>query len=243
LEISGISFIGASQLACVQDELGKIYIYDYQLEEVVHKVNFGEKGDYEDIAVVGNDAWIVRSDGKLYHVQNFASDNPKVEKYATPLTRENNAEGLCYDDQNQSLLILCKENATIEHGISYKNSRAVYEFDLKNKEFKPEARYIIRLDALETIVEETTTTPSGNFAFRPSGIAINPLNRDVYIVSSVGKLLLTLSAKGEIKRVQKMSKKVNKQPEGICFNTAGDLFISNEGRKGKGNILWFKHEK
>ena len=33
---------------------------------------------------------------------------------------------------------------------------------------------------------------------------------------------------------------VFKQPEGIAFDSTGNLFITNEGRRGKGNILEFK---
>src|SRR5204863_2389137 len=75
--------------------------------------------------------------------------------------------------------------------------------------------------------------------FEPSGIAIHPVTRDLYIISSVGKVLVIISPDGHLSNVIQLNPKVFKQPEGIAFNSKGDLFITNEGKQGKGNILEF----
>ena len=45
---------------------------------------------------------------------------------------------------------------------------------------------------------------------------------------------------GNILEIQEFDDKLFRQPEGICFSPSGDLFISNEGKGGKGYILGFK---
>ena len=74
---------------------------------------------------------------------------------------------------------------------------------------------------------------------KPSGIEIHPLNQHIYIITSVGKLLIVLDKKGRLIDVAKLPKKLFKQAEGISFDTNGDLYISNEGVSGRGNILKF----
>ena len=77
-------------------------------------------------------------------------------------------------------------------------------------------------------------------SFKPSGIAIHPIDGEVYIISSVGKLLIILNRSGKVQNVIELDPKIFRQPEGICFSPKGDMFISNEGQGGKGYILKFK---
>jgi DNA-binding beta-propeller fold protein YncE len=74
----------------------------------------------------------------------------------------------------------------------------------------------------------------------PSGIAIHPLNGDMYITDGRDPKLLIMDAAGTIKKLYPLNTKEFSQPEGITFNAAGDLFIANEGTKQPGNILQVK---
>ncbi|MEZ4981635.1 MAG: SdiA-regulated domain-containing protein [Saprospiraceae bacterium] len=79
----------------------------------------------------------------------------------------------------------------------------------------------------------------GGFTFAlPSAIAQHPITEEFYILSSVGKLLMVLSAEGEINYIEKLDKKILPQPEGICFEKNGTMWISSEGKKsGNGTVL------
>ncbi|NJO92482.1 MAG: hypothetical protein HC831_28550 [Chloroflexia bacterium] len=80
--------------------------------------------------------------------------------------------------------------------------------------------------------------------FMPSGIAHHPIDDEFYIISAVNNGLIVVSRKSEILHVEKLSKSIFRQPEGICFSPDGEtLFISNEGRDKKGNILLFNKIK
>jgi DNA-binding beta-propeller fold protein YncE len=79
--------------------------------------------------------------------------------------------------------------------------------------------------------------------FAPSALAIHPLSNDIYVISSVNKQLLVLAEDGKIKESYELTSKQFKQPEGMAFAANGDLYISNEGRGGDGNILLFRYQK
>ena len=49
-----------------------------------------------------------------------------------------------------------------------------------------------------------------------------------------------MNLKGVIINIVELDKRIFNQPEGICFSENGDMFISNEGKNGKANILRFK---
>jgi hypothetical protein len=69
LEISGITFHKGNPdtLFAIQDEDGKLY-YGKPMEGGmrVRHTKFGKHGDYEDLAICGNQVIVLKSNGKLY---------------------------------------------------------------------------------------------------------------------------------------------------------------------------------
>lgn len=227
-EISGISYYMNNLLICIQDEKGVIYFFDTMQEKIVRKTKFSKRGDYEDITFFENNAYIIRSDGRLYKVENFDTENPKISWLDTELDEDNNTEGLCYHTKTNSLLIACKELSNLPEQEEEPMKRAIYRFSLKFEELIEEP--FIKLDLYENFKD-----------IKPSAIAIHPITEEIYILASVGKSLIICSPDRRINQIVKLEKRIFKQPEGICFSPEGDLYISNEGKKGSANILIFKY--
>ena len=81
--------------------------------------------------------------------------------------------------------------------------------------------------------------------FAPSGIAVHPKTQNIYVLSSQGKTLVVLHSDGQIAHIEKLEKEIHPQPEGICFDQEGNLFISNEGKEedGVGKIYKFERKE
>ena len=233
-EISALTYLEDHKLACVQDEDGILYIFDTHQGEIVSKYNFGDGGDYEGIEVVGNTAYVLRSDGTLYEILNFSDNAPKVNTYETPLNAKNDTEGLGYDPTQNCLLIACKEQGFIDEKSD--DQRAVYRFDLENKTLIQQPYLVIEEGKLAARTRK-------KISFHPSGIAVHPLTQELYIIASNGKLLVVMDTNGNILAAKSLPANVFNQPEGICFAPDGTLYISNEGRDGNGNILRFIYKK
>jgi uncharacterized protein YjiK len=218
-EISGLSYYKNNQLACVNDEDGKVFIYDLSKEEVVEKIPFGKDGDYEGIEVVGNEIFILKSNGKINsfkvgeaYERTIDCTDPDVIEY----------EGLGYDPKNKRLLLAAKERVKDKD-----EKKMIYAYDFDRKVlFKNIA-----------IPQEQVTDEANGTDFRPSGIAVNPLTGQIFILASDGKKLLVLSEDGQKEALISLDPKVFKQPEGICFSPNGTLFIASEGKEGNGYIL------
>ncbi|HYH16158.1 MAG TPA: hypothetical protein VD794_13105, partial [Flavisolibacter sp.] len=146
-EISGIAYLENNQFACVQDELGQIFIYNTATKKVDKVIPFGEAGDYEGIAVAGNTAYVMRADGKLFEATNFLEGKPSVKQYATPLTAKQDVEGLAYDKKNNRLLIAIKGNEP-----NTKDYKGIYAFDLKAKQMAADPVY--KVDLTDAIWKE-----------------------------------------------------------------------------------------
>ncbi len=251
-EISALSCLGDSIIVTLQDEDANIYLISSSSGKLLNVYNFGKKGDFESIEVVDSTVWAMKSNGVLFRVEQFRKANPVVTKFSTPLSSANNVEGLAYDSGTNSLLIACKGKPGFKKGEEYEGFRAIYSFGLDNLTFDPTPKYLIDLSVIERFRSQGTIREfyirmtkkigllSDALFFEPSGIAVNPQNNYLYVISGTAKLLLVLNREGNIVDIQKLDPELFKQPEGICFSTDGILYISNEGGKKQGTILKFK---
>ncbi len=224
-EISGLSYYKNNQLACVNDEDGKVFIYDLTKKEIIEKIPFGKEGDYEGIEVVDNEVFILKSNGKINsfkigeaYERTIDCSDPDVIEY----------EGLGYDPKNKRLLLAAKERVEDKD-----DKKMIYAYDFDRKVlFKNIA-----------IPQEQITDEANGKNFRPSGIAVNPLTGQIFILASSGKKLLILAADGQKEALISLNPKIFEQPEGICFSPEGTLYIASEGKNGNGYILGYEISK
>jgi hypothetical protein len=241
-EISANVFLDDVRMACVQDNDGIIYIYNLQSESVDEKIKFADNGDYEGLAIVQNTFYVLRSDGFLFEVQPQKDKTPLVKTYDLPLEMENETESLCYDSENNRLLIGVKE-----HDLQEQDKKGIYGFDLKTKQMSTNA--VLYIDSKVSIDDNDDDgkkndkgkkKKKGKAEIKPSGIAIHPTSRDLYILDGPSSRMFIADSKGNIKSKIQLDKKVFPQPEGLCFNKSGELYISSEGGKdGQGVIVKF----
>jgi uncharacterized protein YjiK len=184
--------------------------------------------DIEDVALVKNTVYALWSHGVLYKIKDWQGE-PDTKKLETPLSKENNTEGLCYDPVSHDLLIACKNESDVSD--QKKSTRSVFEFDLKADSLISEPFMLIRKKDFKKVADE-------KLEFFPSAIAVHPITHDVYILSTrETKCMAVYGYKGELKSFQIIDKDLLLQPEGICFAPDGTLFISSEGKHGIPPIL------
>jgi len=254
-EISGLGYINKHRLACVQDEKGNIYIFNLESGEIERKIDFGNDGDYEGVEIINNDAWILKSNGTLFKVINYLKNpEPTTIKYTTDLSGKNDAEGLAYDPISKNLLIACKGHPFVDEKKG-KEFKAIYSFNFKTRLLDLKPFLLIEMDTIKYYKNYNTMTQmgvellayfdhsKGDLSFQPSGIAIHPKTGNIYILGSVGNLLLVFSREGEMLAIIKLRSKIHPQPEGICFSPNGTLYISNEGDDDEGTISMFEPKK
>jgi uncharacterized protein YjiK len=250
-EISGIEYIENDKLYCINDEDGILFVYDLSEEKIINEISFGKSGDYEDLAIIDSLLYVLKSNGTIYRFNIYSGEiENKAEKINSKLHKTCDAEGLCYDRENNRLLIACKGsagNVTI-----YKFKKAIYSFDLTTNTLEAKPVYIIDNSEIQELKNTGNTQKAydkfasvmggENTTFNPSAIAIHPITGDIYILSSVGKLLLVMSSNGTIHYTISLKRSKFKQPEGLTFDKNGAMYISNEGRGGKANIKVFNYK-
>ncbi len=227
VEVSGISYMKNGKIASIQDEDGFIFIYDLESSSLERKIEFAGHGDYEGIALVGNTAYVLRSDGTLFEVDNFEDDQLNTIEYSFDFSENHDFEGLGYDQKNNRLLLGIKSKTDDDF-------KSIYAFDLTTKKIIDIPVYKIYFN--HPVFEKLEMKPS-NKMLQPSAINIHPDNGKIYILEGVNPKLLILDSTGIPEKLHVFKKKQFSQAEGLTFGPSGELFISNEGNGDSGNIL------
>ncbi|WP_075328021.1 SdiA-regulated domain-containing protein [Salegentibacter sp. T436] len=227
-EVSGIDWVGDNKLACIQDEDGIIFIFNLETSKVEKSIEFAGAGDYEDIRIVGKTAYVLRSDGEIFEVSDFLSGNSKTKTYSNFLTEKQNLESLAWDKNNKRLLLAIKDRELKDD-----NYKGVYQFSLTNKELERNPLY--RLNMQDSLLRERETKL--NKKLQPSALSIHPKNKDFYILDGRAPQLVIANSDMKLKKRYALHEDDFEQAEGLTFSENGRLFISNEGKGGKANIL------
>lgn len=221
-EISGIAFYrdDTSVLYTEQDEAGKVYWLHPGDKKASH-FTFGKHGDYEDIALTDNSAFLLRSDGVLFSFPfdgiNRRANNVHEWKNMLP---SGEYESLYADTMNDKLYVLCK-NCTAD-----KNNKTTsgYIFQLeKNDSIVLSATFAIDTRQIEA------ATGKKHITFRPSALTKNVFTDQWYILSSINKMLVVTDNNFQVTAVYHLDPKLFVQPEGVTFDSNHNLYISNEG--------------
>lgn len=220
VEISGLSPFQKDKIACIQDEAGIIYIYDWEKKEVVEKKDFQVLDDFEGVEIVGEDGFALTSEGDLYEIPKLSEQSIK---HSVNISRSADFEGLCYDEPNDRFLIVPK--AELSRG-------KLFVFSYQIKSGKVENLFTVSNKDVKNFCKANQIDfklPKKDFPFAPSGIAIHPFTKNIYIIASKGKTLCVFSPKGKILHLQNLDSKIYPQPEGIMFFENGDMMIASEG--------------
>lgn len=241
-EISGLSLDQTGiYLVAVQDELGEVFLLDKQTGRIVQRIPFWKDGDYEGVEQVGDKVYVVKSTGTIYEISQLGTAQQTVEKYNGFLDGDNDIEGLSYWHQRHQLLLACKDKPGGE--LDPQHNKAIYAFDLTTKTFIEEPILLMKRDAVSDYLKtckqdedyskicEIFDAEKEDFDLSPAALAIHPITGNFYLTSSKGNLLGIITPAGKILHIEKLPKELHRQPEGLCFDALGNLYISNERKK------------
>lgn len=233
-EISGITFLNGDDenLYAIEDEAGRLYSFTLGSKKLSYS-SFKGRGDFEDItALHGNTIAILESKGSILLIPAPEIGKEKIgsiQEYKKILP-EGEYEGLFAF--GNKLFVLCK-NCPGDKGAK---EVSVFVLEQVNGDL---------LSLTNTFKVDISMIEKGRekrkAEFHPSCLSMNPLTKEWYIISAVNKVLVILDEQWKVKESYPLDPYVFRQPEGLAFNSKGDMFISNEGGGGSANILMFRY--
>ncbi|WP_448697519.1 SdiA-regulated domain-containing protein [Mucilaginibacter sp. AW1-3] len=237
-EISGIAFKqgDAGMLYAEEDEHGRVY-YMHLGDKTAKYTAFRPKGDFEDMAVCGQQVVMLQSKGVLFTLPLAELGKPRannVQKWENILP-DGEYEGLYADEKAQQVYVLCKHCSVDK--TSKTNSGFIFDIATggaikRSGDFSVNVKHIEDLSGQDKV------------RFHPSGLSRNPVTGDWWILSSVNKMIVVADAKWKIREVYTLDPNLFTQPEGITFDNQNNLYIANEGGTAShANVLKFPYQK
>lgn len=231
-EISGLAYYAKdTSVFAVIDEDGLLFKIPIMNPSQTSRWVFDKQRDFEDLLLIDSTFYALVSNGDIVRI-NFSGDSIATEKseFSANSGKKTNEFEIMYLDSGK-IIMMCKECEDDK-----KSKISSYVFDPQKLTYSP--HITIDMAPITKKLEEEKV------ALKPSAAAINPVTNDLYLVSSVEKVIVILDSKGEFKELYKLNPKIYKQPEGISFTPAGDLIISNEVfLEGHANLLILKNKK
>lgn len=234
-EVSGIALSSEELVYCIQDEIGSIFEYDMQKQEISNAYRFTDVGDFEDLAISKNSIYVLRSDGNLF-VYDFKNKNPIAQSMLQ--INALNTEGICIHDSY--IYIACKDPLVNQT----ESKRMIYKAKV-NQLNSIEPYLEINMDDLSKfLAAHYSELGITSMSFNPSSIAVHPITQELYILSAEERCIVIYKEK-QLINVIPLSAEIYYKPEGLSFYENGDLLISSEGDKkgfvsGTINLIQYK---
>jgi uncharacterized protein YjiK len=243
-EVSGLTDLSKTEIGCVQDEAGIVFVYDLTVHTVTRRIPFAGPGDYEGLTRVGNDLYVLRSDGVLFKIAGFDEPKPRITSASLNLSTKDN-EGLCHDPMQGRLLIAPKSR----HGSDdqSKVTQPLFAYDLRQERLLSESAIVLDLTPIAEPREPKVVKRGvkGKKAkekppiarFFPSSIAVHPVTGELFVISARDRRLALFDRQGHLIDHVELDATRYRQPEGITFLENGELIVTNEAAGDKPTLL------
>lgn len=229
-EVSGLTMTADGRMFAHQDEDGTIYQIDPKTGIVVKRFALEGKpvGDFEAIAAVGTDLYLLESNGKLFVFREGPEDaRVPFTKYETRLGKECEFESLAYEPDSSRLLLACK---TVS-GKKLKNQLVIYRLPVP----------ISDSSSLSMLAIPTAQVIGlhGWKDFNPSDMAVDPATGNYVLIASQQKAIAVITPGGRVVRSEPLPG-THQQAEGVAITPDSILVISDEARHKPAEIRLYR---
>jgi uncharacterized protein YjiK len=229
-EISGLALTPDGRILAHDDEVSKIYAIDPRTGVLLKQFTLGSgiRGDFESIAMAGNNIYLLESDGVLYQFQE--GDDGAGVPYSVVdlhLKKQCEFESMVYQADSNWLVMPCKnaKDKSLEHNL------VIYRWKLDGPQNS-------RLSMI-TIPFAQLIGSNKWKSLHPSDITIDPANGNFVMITSHEKALIEMTPTGDLVRSEPLPEG-HDQPEGIAITKDSILMLSDEATRNPAAITLYR---
>ena len=232
-EISGLAVTPDGRVFAHGDERGLIHQLDYHGGRLIKSFALTKangkplKRDFEGMTALGDDLYLVASDGTLYRFQP-GRDGDAVTFQVIPTHGGDvcEVEGLTHHPKEHALLLACKQL----YGPKAGPDLHILYFSLDTARLEPGRTIVV---SAQQIARKSGT----DGVLNPSGIAVSPRAGSLLLVAARQRMALEVTTHGKLVDVFRWPmERYHRQTEGIVQLTDGTLIVGDEGKSKRGRL-------
>ncbi len=229
-EISGLVLTPDGRILTHDDEVSRIYVIDPRRGILLKQFTLGTgiRGDFESIAIAGNDIYLLESDGVLYQFQE-GEDGAGIPYSVVDLhlKKQCEFESMVFQADSNWLVMPCKnaKDKTLDHNL------VIYRWKISGP---PASRL-----SMITIPFAQLVGANKWKSLHPSDITIDPVSGNYVMITSHEKALIELTRAGDLVRAEPLPAGHN-QPEGVSITKDSILMISDEATRSPAAITLYR---
>ena len=232
-ELSGLAMTMDNRLLAHNDEKGVVYEIDYRDGTIVKAFQLADMAapvadDFEGIATVDDQIYLVTSAGRLYECDEGADgESVLFTSYATGVGRDCEIEGLAYDESQRALVLMCKN----PRRANLAGQLGIYHWSIDEKQLIEAAYTVIPVIEFSRHI--------GGKKFQPSGIERHPVSGNYFVVAARQRAIAEITPGGQVVAAKQFSAQWHRQAEGITFAADGELIVADEGAGRKARLTLY----
>lgn len=230
-EVSGIALTADGRLVAHSDEMSSLAVIDYRTGVFLKRFDMGDRpvvADFEAVAVVGPDMYLLQSNGTIYQFREPAEgESAPFTVHETGLADQCEFEGIAHDATLKAFLLACKQR-----GKQALDSLTIYRVQL-NATGGAGASSVLSIPIAQVI--------GGNDwkELHPSDITVDPTTGNYVLVARQERALIVITPEGVVVASRPVPGKIL-NPEGVAITRDGILLISDEAAKDPASISLFR---
>jgi hypothetical protein len=236
-EVSGLAYTPDGRLLAHGDEEAVVYQIDLAQGRPVKRFGIGGqegplRGDFEDIAVIGDRIFLVTSSGELVEGREGADgETTAAVRRGRGLGGACEVEGLTPDQGSGSLLMLCKRTK----GTRWRGQVVVLAISPETFEFEPEPRLLIPENALRRA--------TGARGFLGSAIVQQPQRGAFILLAGPQHAYAEVDSTGKVLAGGVLRAGRHRQPEGLAIAPDRTLVIGDEAAGKTATITGYGYRR
>jgi len=234
-EVSGLAFAPDNTLLAHGDERAVLWHFDLAGRRVSERFALGNgrtvlRDDFEDLAVAGDRLFLTTGTGMIYEGRVApAGQTSRAVRRTRGLGQGCEVEGMTYDPETRSLLLLCKHARTRR----WKNQVIILAVSVDTWRFEPRPRALVS----ERDIERAT----GTRRFHGSGMARHPRTGTLLLVAGPERTYLELAPTGAVLGGGRLNRDRHRQPEGIAVAPDLTVFVADEAAGHRASITAYAY--
>jgi uncharacterized protein YjiK len=234
-EVSGLAFASDNSLLAHGDERAVLWRYDLARRQASGRFALGNgrtvlRDDFEDVAVAGDRLFLTTGKGMIYEGRVApAGRTGRAVQRTRGFGQNCEVEGMTYDPDTRSLLLLCKHARTRQ----WKNQVIILAVSVDTWRFEARPRALVSEQQIERV--------TGNRRFHGSGMVRHPKTGTLLLVAGPERTFLELGATGAVLGGGRLDRDRHRQPEGIAVSPDLTVLIADEAAGHRASITAYAY--